>query len=230
MRRAISGAFVVIVMSLLAGGRARAQEGAAYFGEGHNVVVSAERLFGYVHSSEKLTANGTDQTTSSDNFSLLANPLSFLAVYSTPRLAIDVFVADRFSLGASASFFTVSQSQTGSTTSPSLTGFMFAPRFGYAVALGPAASLWPRLGFTFAHLSDDSGSGTPGTDQSLYAFTVELPFVFTIGQHFFLSAMPFLDLGVGGSTSTPTGITGMSMSVDEKLTDVGLTTALGGFF
>jgi hypothetical protein len=231
MTKTGTGAIAIGLLVLLTGARARAQETPALFGEAHELVVSSERLFGFVYSSQKVSDPGGDTTTTVTTFSLFSNPVSFISLYATPRLALDGFVTDRFSVGLAAGFFTTSESEsqpglTVNTSSPTITGFSFAPRVGYALPLGRVASLWPRVGFTFFHLSTSDSSSA---STSLYAATLEVPLVITVVPHFFVSVAPTLDLGLGGSTSA-FGATGGSMSVDAKETDFGLECALGGFF
>jgi hypothetical protein len=232
MSKASWAAVAICVTSLLASARVEAQEVPSSFGARHQATISSERLFGFVRSSQTSSSGGIDTTTTVTSFSLVGNLLSFTSLYSTPRLALDIFATDRFSLGGSFSFFTVSESSSATgagpnAVEPSFTGFTFMPRIGYALPLGRSVSLWPRLGFTYVHLSS-SGSGTTSTDLNLYAATLEVPVVFTVANHLFFSVAPTLDLGLGGSTSL--NVAGTSTSVDAKETDYGAQCAFGGFF
>jgi hypothetical protein len=131
-------------------------------------------------------------------------------------------VVEHLSLGGSVGFFTFSQSSAGSN---GVTGFLFAPRVGYAIPLSPVVSFWPRVGLTYITLS---GNGSGSGSSSLTAVTVEAPFVFA-ARHVYVSVAPTLDLGVGGSSSSNDGIGGTT-SLSQKETDYGVQCALGGYF
>jgi len=234
---------VVGLMVLFAGTRARAQqEDPAPFGQARQVVISAERLFGFVHAEATASQNGGPDTTTNINaVSLLGNTLGFFTPFAAPRVGFDVFAADRFSIGASVSYFHASESLSApagvTASAPTLSGFVLAPRVGFALALGRTVSFWPRLGFTLVRLQTeltDTGIGAnPSTTETttLYALTVEAPFVIVVSPHLFLSAAPTLDLGIGGSTSTSGGgAIAAAPSTSSKETDFGVLCGLGGFF
>jgi hypothetical protein len=221
MRKTIGAAALALAGTVLAGAGARAQDEPA-FGANHQVVVTAERLFGFVHTSQTTTVDGADTTMTGTEFSLFSNPLAAIAVYSTPRLALDVFAVEHLSLGGSVGFFTFSQSGVGSN---GVTGFLVAPRVGYAIPLSRVVSFWPRVGLTYITLS---GNGSGSGSSSLTAVTVEAPFVFA-ARHVYVSVAPTLDLGVGGSSSANDGLGGTA-SVSQKETDYGVQCALGGYF
>jgi hypothetical protein len=221
----VIGAFV-----MLAAPRAKAQQAATDFGRAGGFAISAERLFGFVRADETTNAGGMDRTTHFNSLSILGNSLGLFTAYAQPRVGGDFFVAEGLSVGASLSYFRVSESaDVAGSSSPTFSGYVLAPRIGYSFVLGRMVSLWPRVGFTYTHLGTDTstagngGSASSGT--SLYALTIEAPFVFAVAEHFFFSAAPTLDLGVGGSNSS-TGITGSS---DVKETDYGVLLGLGGF-
>jgi hypothetical protein len=227
----------------LAGAGARAQDAPVAFGQARQVVISGERLFGYVHSEATSSATGADRTTTIDSLSLLGNTLSALTRFAGPRVAFDFFASDRFSIGAAATYLNAGESQSmaagQSAANPSFSGFLLAPRAGFALALGHALSWWPRVGFTFARLSADiPGAGVAGaathqtTTTDVYALTVEAPLVFALAPHFFLSAAPTLELGLGGSASALFAAGGnvTMQNGNAKETDLGVLCALGGFF
>jgi hypothetical protein len=213
---------------MLTGLRASAQEAATDFGRKGGVAISAERLFGFIRADSTTSAAGIDRTTHINALSVLGSSLGLFTVYAQPRVGVDFFAAERLSVGASLSYFRISESMdvpAGQvSSSPTISGYVLAPRIGYSFILGRAVSLWPRLGFTYAHLATETSSTagvSTSSGTSLYAVTIEAPFVFAVAEHFFLSAAPTLDLGVGGSTSTA--------GTDVKETDYGLLLALGGF-
>jgi hypothetical protein len=231
MRHAKRQVLVIGALVMLGGGRARAQQEAVTdFGQKGVLALSAERMFGFVHADQTTGSGATARTTHVNSFSLLGNSSQILTSYLQPRVALDFFAADRLSLGAALTYFHISQSVDGSNSNPTISGYVLAPRVGYALPLGRAVSLWPRLGFTYVHFeTGNNAAGSTTTDISVYAVTIEAPLLFAVSSHFFLSLAPTLDLGVGGSTSTP-GPMGATTSTDRKETDYGVVAGLGGFW
>jgi hypothetical protein len=231
-------AIAIGVVAWLAAARAWAQEEPAALGQKGHVAISAERLFGFIRADTTTTTGGMDRTSHINSLSVLGGSLGLFTLYAQPRVAFDFFAAEGFSLGASASYFRLSQSTDvpagQAVSSPVLSGYVLAPRVGYAHALARTVSIWPRLGFTLAHIGTDTTttingmttSTTSGTN--VYAITIEAPFVFAVASHLFLSVAPTLDLGLGGSTSN-TGLAGTTTSTDSKETDYGVLCGLGGF-
>lgn len=216
MKRTLVGLTMLLTSSL--GARvAWGQAEDASFGRAHQLVFSADRLFGYMHTSETLSYGGASETGTSNNVSIFGSPFTSLAAsYAAPRLAFDGFVTDGLSLGGSVSYFWTSLKPAGSTSSTSIDGFMIMPRVGYALALSPAAGIWPRVGFSYLHAS---GSGNT---LSLYAVTLELPIVIVLGPHVALLAGPTFDLGVGGSEHQN------NASIDASETDIGVQFGIAG--
>ncbi len=202
---------VACVLVLLAG-RASAQE--PTFGDAGHVAISAERLFGYVHASRTQTVAGMETTASQDYFTLLTNPIGALSGYGWPRIGIDAFVINGLSVGGALGFFYLSDQDEDSAT-----GFLLAPRIGYALAVAPRVSIWPRAGVTYWHISNNpSGTGTD-TSSSAVAVTVEVPITILLAPRVGFTIGPTVDVGVGGSTSASVG--GTSVSADQKYTDIG---------
>ena len=210
MKRTIKWTIVGALMLVV--GKASAQEPA--FGDIGHVALSAERLFGYVHTKMSTTANGVDTNRSADTVSLIgSNPFGLLSTgYGWPRIAADAFVAKSISIGGALAFFNISP-ETGS-----ITGFLLAPRVGYAAFIGPRLVLWPRGGITYEHVSTDNGGIT--ITQSLFALTIEAPLAFLVVPRVAFLVGPTLDLGLSGSTSSG------GMSLDQKITDFGLQASL----
>jgi hypothetical protein len=214
-RTAVS--LTMLLMSSLGARGAWGQEEGADFGKAYQLVVSADRLFGYMHSSETLSYAGVDRTSSSTNVSIFGSPFASLAAsYAAPRLAFDGFVTDGLSIGGSVSYFWTSTQPVGSTNSNSIDGFMIMPRVGYALPFGQAAAIWPRIGFSYLHASG------AGSTASLYAVTFEVPVVIVLGPHVALLAGPTFDLGVGGSENQN------SVTIDAKETDIGIQFGIAG--
>jgi hypothetical protein len=198
---------------LLLAGTARAQH--PDFGDTGHVAISAERLFGFVHTSITTSAPPAgSMTQSTDTLTLFTNPVATLTGYSWPRIGLDAFISRGISLGGSLGYFNVSP-PTGS-----ISGFLFAPRVGYAGHLSPKVAIWPRGGITFEQVSTSGGAGTATTKQTLFALTLEAPLAILIVPRIHGLVGPVLDLGLGGSRSTG------NTSTDRKFTDFGIQVGL----
>src|ERR1700733_5531591 len=99
MKQARWKATAIGVLVMVAGARARAQDGAASFGDKGHVALSAERLFGFIRADTTTTSGGMDRTTHINALSLLGSSLSLFTVYSAPRVGVDFFAIDGLSLG-----------------------------------------------------------------------------------------------------------------------------------
>lgn len=204
MKRALVWSF--LLMAWLSVRNARAQDQQLSFGTSGHVAVSAERLFGFVHTEE--SAGGGSASASTIN--LFSAPTALIATgYTWPRIGVDFFVSQSVSVGLAASYFDVSPS------AGSFSGFQLAPRFGYAASVSPKLAIWPRGGITYEHVTTDSGGGT-SHDQSFVALTLDLPFAILVVPRGAFLITPTLDLGLSGSSSAN------GVSADQKFTDFGL--------
>jgi hypothetical protein len=210
MKRTLT--WTVACLLVLFAGRASAQE--STFGEAGHVAISAERLFGYVHASRTQTVGGTETTASQDYFTLLTNPVGALSGYGWPRIGIDAFVTRGFSVGGALGFFYLSDQDEDSST-----GFLLAPRIGFAVPVGSQVSIWPRVGVTYWHISSNPSSSDTDTSSSAVAVTIEVPVTILVAPRVGFTIGPTVDIGVGGSTSASVG--GASISADQRYTDIG---------
>jgi hypothetical protein len=180
----------------------------ASFGQQGQVAISAERLFGFVHTIQ----SANNQTNTFDSISLFASPLNGLGTpYSTPRVAFDYFAATGFSLGAALGFQHLGSGNAGGSADV----VVFAPRLGYAAVINESVGIWPRIGMTYESLS--LGSDTVHA----YALTLEAPLVITPMPHAALTIGPTLDLGLAGSETE-----GAGGSVDIKETGIGVQAGL----
>lgn len=210
MNRILMGTIASAI--LLIAGTAGAQQ--PDLGETGRFALSAERLFGYVHTSETISQGGVSTTQSADTFTLLTNPVGLISSgYAWPRIGFDAFIARNISLGGSVGYFNVSPS------SGSLSGFVFAPRVGYTAHIGPRVSIWPRGGFTFEQATSSDNAGN-STKQSLFALTLEAPLAIWMGPRFAIMVGPTLDLGLTGSRSSG------GLSIDDTFTDFGIQAGL----
>ncbi len=216
--------------AVLASSSASAQTyGSAGFGTKHQLVISAERLFGFYHDSASVTTNNVETTVKTDSFSLLSSPVALsgqsIWSYSSPRMAGDFFIVDHFSVGASLGYSHISLSRpVGPNMSFSTSGdsWLFAPRVGYSYMFSDLIGIWPRAGFTYRTLSAGNLSAHD------LALTLEVPFVFTVIPHVVFWGGPTLDLGLSGSQDTPVGA--FTQTQDFNATEVGIQTALAVYF
>lgn len=244
MRGASQG--ILLSLTLIASARAEAQEAPpedAFDSKGH-FVVATERLFGYVHVAQ--TQNSSDPaaasmaTTTTNAYSLLGTSLNtFASIFTFPRVGFDTFVAAGISLGAAATYFHVSSDNNadfpgspGNLSTTRLSGYLFAPRVGYAVRVGRTTWVWPRAGITYASFSTSTSfssvsaptTGTSTGSTSLTALTVEVPVAIGLGPQVVILIGPTIDISLsgtiksGGSSSSPNP--GASSSANES--DVGL--------
>jgi hypothetical protein len=213
---------------VLQAGRAQAQTaGPPVLGDAGHLAISGERLFGYAHTSETQKGGTLDSTFTSNTVSILGNPTGGIAgVFSFPRVGFDYFAARGFTVGASLSYFHISDNVnlSGSTVGASdgtISGFVLAPRLGFAARLSPTVSIWPRAGITYAHFSSDNGSSSVTGGRSTMSshfvdLTIEAPLAIDLVPRVVLLIGPTLDLGLSGGTS------GGATSTDLKETEFGV--------
>jgi len=203
---------------------ASAQDAAATrraFGAKGGITVSAERLFGFDHTSSTTSSGGADSTSTSTNFSFFSSSLGgFATVFGAPRVALDGFVADHFSVGGALGYFSTSLSSAGSATSLDFSGFLIAPRAGYAAMLGASTAIWPRAGISY--ISIDSGN----TTSSMLALSLEAPITFVVSQHVLFLVGPTFDFGLTGKRES--SALGVTTSPDWKATEIGVQCSIGG--
>ena len=177
--------WVVVALAAIAGawasGSARAED-PGRFGQSGQVVLSVERLTGFLHVEQESRSTATNEVY------LLASPLGAIGAYTWPRVGFDGFVIDGLSVGIAASYTHVAQ---GNSTADLLQA---APRVGYAAPLSPSVAIWPRAGLTF---TESLGDGD--VDESLLALTLEVPFALQIAPHAAILVGPTLDLGIAAT-------------------------------
>ena len=224
---------LVSLLTILSG-RAVAQTEAdePSFGDKGHIAISVERLFGYVHASQKTSqpaSTGGDSTTTDSVFSVLGSPITAAtSIYTFPRVAFDLFVAPGLSIGASISYFHVSESlgQLAMTTtngSASLSGIVAAPRIGYAARLSPTVWLWPRAGITYVNASNDTfGTDTGTVSVSLFAATIEAPLTVAVVPRALILVGPTADIGLSGTRKSSSSAAGPAPNRDIKETDFGV--------
>jgi hypothetical protein len=208
MRR--TATWMIVFVLALAANEAMAAE--PELGDTGHFVLSAERLFGYAHATSDTTiVSGVQTTDSTDSFTLFTSPISGTATgYGWPRIAFDGFVARGVSIGGALGIVHVSPENDDS-----LTGFMVAPRAGYALRLTSHLYLWPRIGFTYAQFSTNPPGGGDGFTVKSYAITLDAPIAIAVAPRVALHLSPTFDLGIGGSTAVG------DASVDSSRSDYG---------
>lgn len=217
------------------------------FGEEGTFAVSGERLTSIHHSSVKFEGDGDAEfTISHTNISLFAGPQSLRpsidddagvenTAYTFPRIAADYFVIDGLSVGASLAYVHSSSSSetelmgtSVESDGPSTSGFLIAPRVGYAYMFQDNLGIWPKLGITYvsAGLTDDDDNEF---STSALAVSLDVPLVFVPVEHVAFTAGPSLDLGVSGSSEVNPDV-GATEETDFKATDIGLNVGMTVFF
>ncbi|HEY2735303.1 MAG TPA: hypothetical protein VGI70_15005 [Polyangiales bacterium] len=159
--------------------------------EKHNLVFSAERLFGLYLDDQSVDTGPSERHRDHTVFAIgwQGSPPSAL---TTPRLGIDVFITPELTLGGNIGFFSHTQDVgDGSVTS---TGVLFGARVGYAFRFTHAISFWPRAGLTYSTVSTEGVDG----DDHVLALSIDAPFTFMPAENFAILVGPCIDLGFLG--------------------------------
>lgn len=145
------------------------------FGAQGQLAISAERLFG-VEYAKTSHDGGFYQSSTIIGFgwSYQGNQSSFIQ----PRAGLDYFVINNLSLGGAIGLF----SGSGHNALVGESGFIFAPRVGYAVDLGSVASFWPRGGVTYYSHGDFHNLAITG--EANFALFPRQNWAFLIQPHF----------------------------------------------
>jgi hypothetical protein len=121
------------------------------------------------------------------------------AIHLAP--AADFFVIDNLSIGGFVAF---DYTKTGDSDS---NRFSIGPRVGYNLPFSDLISIWPKVGFSFAHTSvTNSTSGPGGSTVSVsntadaFALNLFAPIMLHPAPHFFAGFGPFLDTDLSGDT------------------------------
>lgn len=163
---------------------------------------------------------GSSQT----NAFLGENPLAL------PRVGIDGFPTKGLSVGGSFAFFgsggTVKSGGSEDDLASS-SGFLIAPRVGYAAMFSNGFGIWPRVGFTY--VSEEIKSSAGNVSLSMQEIDVEIPIVISPWSHFAFTVGPVMDFSVGASlkASAPGG--GASQKVDFSFSTYGAMAGLVGY-
>ena len=201
-------------------------------GNAGQFTVAVERITGlYFDRETRKPSGGSSTTQKTTHLALLGNTGG--SPSATPRAAFDYFIIDGLSLGGSISYMSNAPSGGGSQKL-----FMLSPRVGYAYAFDDTFSIWPRLAFTYAHLSQaqsvpttSGGTASATASTNLTQLNLEAMLGISPFKHVAFLVGPYLDLGLGGSTSVPSYAGSSSNTkTDEKLTSFGLTAAILAYY
>ena len=234
-------------------------------GEKGQFILSADRLvplFNYTYASVTETQNNVDLTDSKsgtgisllfgrnlavDDSSGFSVPVN---VHAIPRVALDVTIIPRLTLGAAIAFgfglggtnenenLAPGGGKTSTKTdAPTATAIGLAPRVGYILPLGDIVAFWPRLGFGFYSVSGSreivTGASTTtirGTD-TLFSLDLDPQFVLVPYEHFFIHGGPVVNIPISGTRSEArtTGARTDETSTDASLFNLGLSLGIGGW-
>jgi hypothetical protein len=230
----LGGCVVIAVVGFAARSGAQTPDEGPCVGDPGHWAISVERAFGFDYVQSKPMMNGVSQETmSSTSFSLFGNLASGVGTaFSFPRVGFDAFVGKGVSVGAGLGLFHLSQSVTTNVATlvgedESATGFIVAPRVGYAARLNTLVAVWPRAGVTviYAH-NGITFPATPEQTISTYAVaaTAEVPFVFTLAPHAAVTLGPTFDYTFAGKRTTSQS--GSSAATDEHVLEFGVQAGL----
>lgn len=236
--------------------------GAQAFGEKGELIVSADRLlplFSYTSASVTDTRNNVDLTTSRSGSGLsflfgrdLSIPADSRAVpinvHAIPRVAFDVSIIDRLTLGAAIAFgFGLGGTNADPAPgggerredAPTATAIGIAPRVGYVIPLGDLVAFWPRagLGFYSVKVTSERPVGATGIEtvratDTLWSLDLDPQFALVPFEHFFIHVGPMINIPIAGSRSiaTTTGARTDETRVDASVFHLGVSAGLGGWF
>jgi hypothetical protein len=220
-----------------------ASSGGAMFGSQGQLILSADRLFGLSFWSAKLEhQNNNSDSESGTAINLLwGDTGSILGPYSTPRLSADFTVANNISLGGSIAFVSRSgkteSTNSGVTTSvddPTVTGFAFAPRFGYILGVNQMVGVWFKGGVTYFSFKEErtlmGSSGTSSRTSSGFSLNLEPELVVLPVPHFGFTVSGLADIALSGNfNTTSTGAVASSTDESFKINNFGLALGILGF-
>lgn len=207
---------------------ALAQGSPRRFGERRQLVVAADRLMPLVsYTSQAITAVEGDTTTRTTerggSFAfLVGREPGTSAMHSVPRVAVDVTVLPRLTIGTS---FVLAFGLEGTRTEertpkgappnvrenaiPGATLLGFAPRVGYVVPLNDRLAFWPRGGIAFYSMKSQreqtSNTGVTSTStvtDTLFSLDLDPQLVWTPLPHVLVHAGPLANLPFTGAHET----------------------------
>jgi hypothetical protein len=238
-------AAIVFVAMLSCGVAARSasaaerEEGA--FGSRGQFIVGIERAMGYSSWRYTVSANGRESKVESSNFNLLfAN--NGTAAGPSPagaRFAFDFVPIDSLTVGGTIGYYTTSGSTTipnaaGTTSTQTdladFSGYLIAPRVGYAFHVSDLITLWPRAAFQYWSWTEQT-KGVAAIETHLYGTDVVLDglLVVTPVPHLGFTVGPFLEVPLGGGASISAANITQTTTPDVSLFVVGVGVGMLGY-
>jgi hypothetical protein len=228
-------------LGVLSARNAAAQE--ATFGTRGRFIIAGERLVGYTvaKTERKYSAGNNDvkEELTDTQFDFTAKG-SVHDPFAAPRLAFDYFVIDALSIGGALGY--ASHTQEGEVSSfnsrvntPDIkeNGFVVAPRVGYCYMFSPVIGIWPRGGFTYwsIHQETDAGGVPNDTEDDASGFNLSIEAMLAIVpvEHGAFLVGPTLDFPLSGSGDRKRG--NDSRDWDRwKITSYGIQAGIGVWF
>jgi len=250
-------AFATVLASLASAGRGRA-EGDTRFADRGQLVVTADRLvplFGYSTQSITSTDGDTVTKTSDSGASfafLVGREPSLGTMHTVPRVAVDVTVLPRLTIGTSFVLaFGIDGTHVEERTpknepatkreneNPGATILGFAPRVGYVLPIGKKLAFWPRAGLAFYSVKSQreatSNLGVTSTateTDTMFALDLDPQLVWTPLPNVLAFAGPLANLPLTGAheTSFAQGSELKDRSDDLTVFHFGVSAGLGVWF
>jgi hypothetical protein len=227
------GVFVTAAISLLGEKDANAQ--ARQFGDQGQLVITAENLFGF--STERTAVHGDDDNESAETRTQFG--LFHRGAQESPRapwVGGHYFVIPNLSIGATLGFQLAGRSDTDktggtsrTTDHPSLFGFVFLPKVGYALMLNNMLGFWFRGGPGFiSNSSSGPNDDSPTSSQSFWFLSLDANLVVTPVQYIGFYAGPQFNMSFAGSVSAER--MGTTFSQDASFRTFSIDAGLFGYF
>jgi hypothetical protein len=194
----------------------------AAFGRRGNFMIGVERVFGVYsdHSTQEFDTG--DQSSTATNLGLFYQEQG--SALSVPRVTFDYFLIDHLSIGTGFGFYAYQPD----TNIESISGFILAPRVGYAFAFTDRFGVQPHAGLTYFSRTVNyvnAIAAPDDSDRNLLALAVDGTVYFMAAPNVGFTGTVALDLGLTGSQSDPLGARD---GYREQL--IGLTFGMFGHF
>ena len=213
--RTLAGICVAALGWLAAPKSASAQE---RFGDKHQLVISAENLFGFSTEHFGQSQPGGDVSTNASHFNLLftGSRQQDVGLFTPlgPQVGGHFFIIPSLSIGGTIGY----ETRGASIDTPIVNGtrtqnqrdestFVFLPKVGYVLSLNDLLGFWFRGGIGFARVGSSGNNPTSASD-TLWLFSLDAPFVVSPFQHFGFYVGPQGNLSFAGSHSqtAPNGV------------------------
>jgi hypothetical protein len=204
----------------------------------HRVLLGADRLVPfYSYTRVSRPFSGGEVVDVASSASLLGFDTSQSVYYSTPRVAVDVMLTDRVTIGASALVFVTTSKQSFTTApmmaspEPAERALGLAPRVGYVAPLSCSLSLWSRAGLSYYYSWTKAVPYQSiieiGEHNDQLAIDVDVLLAWSVSEHVALTAGPVADVPISGSTGA---YTSAIPSYEVEQLQVGFAGGIVGWF